>query len=288
MADLSASFNPALIATTSDAASSALALASTTSDAASSALAAASNVSSKVAARTDQSVKSAASPTFGGLTLTGNVIVPNGGTIGQAAGPLLTFDDTNNKLVITGCKIGLGTTVIDYDFAIVGAAASTAGITINAVTGYNSLISLGAGEAVSASIQFRNDLGDSLLFQENSNSTLMLRESNIGIGQLTFGTNATKTLALGTGVAPTTSPADCVQMYSADIVAGHTGMHFRNENNTIIKLYQQTHIADATTQDLAGTDTIDETKLESDLSGIVTTINAILAVLENNGLLASA
>ena len=44
----------------------------------------------------------------GTRALTGNLIVPDGGTIGQAAGPLLTFDDTNNYLEITGCKVGFG------------------------------------------------------------------------------------------------------------------------------------------------------------------------------------
>ena len=43
------------------------------------------------------------SPTFAGLT------IANGGTIGQAAGPLLNFDDTNNYLEITGCNVGIGT-----------------------------------------------------------------------------------------------------------------------------------------------------------------------------------
>jgi hypothetical protein len=51
---------------------------------------------------------------------------------------------------------------------------------------------------------------------------------------------------------------------------------------------QQSHIADATTQDLAGTDTVDETKLESDLSGIVSTINSILTTLETVGITAAA
>lgn len=37
-----------------------------------------------------------------------NIIMPDGSTIGQAAGPLLTFDDTNNFLEITGCKVGIG------------------------------------------------------------------------------------------------------------------------------------------------------------------------------------
>lgn len=63
---------------------------------------------------------------------------------------------------------------------------------------------------------------------------------NTGIGQTTFGTNATKTLALGNGVAPTTSPADAFQMYSADQIAGNAAAHFRTENGGIVKLYQET------------------------------------------------
>jgi len=43
-------------------------------------------------------------------TLTGNVILADGATVGQAAGPLLTFDDTHNYLEITGCNVGIGTT----------------------------------------------------------------------------------------------------------------------------------------------------------------------------------
>lgn len=48
-------------------------------------------------------------PLSGG-TMTGNIVMGNGGTIGQAAGPMLTFDDTNNYLEITGCNVGIGTT----------------------------------------------------------------------------------------------------------------------------------------------------------------------------------
>jgi len=46
--------------------------------------------------------------TLGTITTVGNITIANGGTIGQAAGPLLTFDDTNNYLEITGCKVGIG------------------------------------------------------------------------------------------------------------------------------------------------------------------------------------
>jgi len=36
--------------------------------------------------------------------------VADGGTVGQAAGPLLTFDDTNDLLEITGCNVLIGET----------------------------------------------------------------------------------------------------------------------------------------------------------------------------------
>jgi len=42
------------------------------------------------------------------LTMQGNIVIPDGGTIGQAAGPLLTFDDTSNYLEITGGNVGIG------------------------------------------------------------------------------------------------------------------------------------------------------------------------------------
>ena len=49
------------------------------------------------------------SPTFlGTVTLSSSTLIPDGGSLGQAAGPLLTFDDTNNYLEITGCTTGFG------------------------------------------------------------------------------------------------------------------------------------------------------------------------------------
>lgn len=94
---------------------------------------------------------------------------------------------------------------------------------------------------------------------------------NVGLGLATFGTSATKTIAVGTGVAPSAAPpANAFQMYSADIAAGEAAPHFQTEHGDVIKLYQQAHIADA-----------------SDAATAITQINAILVVLENTGLLAT-
>jgi len=57
--------------------------------------------------------------TLGTIATVGNITIANGGTIGQAAGPLLTFDDTNNYLGITGCNVGIGTLIPAYKLGIV-------------------------------------------------------------------------------------------------------------------------------------------------------------------------
>ena len=64
---------------------------------------------------------------------TPSIVMTDGGTIGQAAGPLLTFDDTNNYLGITGCNVGIGTTVPTAHLHLPAstAAANTASMKIN-------------------------------------------------------------------------------------------------------------------------------------------------------------
>jgi len=47
------------------------------------------------------------------------LIIADGGTIGQAAGPLLTFDDSGNTLKIDGCYVGIGVSP-SYVFQIKG------------------------------------------------------------------------------------------------------------------------------------------------------------------------
>jgi len=56
---------------------------------------------------------------------------------------------------------------------------------------------------------------------------------NVGIGTTTFGTSAAKVLAIGSGTAPTTSPANAVQLWSADLAggAGTAALHLRTEDD---------------------------------------------------------
>ena len=62
-----------------------------------------------------------ASPTFTGtVTMPASVVIPDGGTVGQSAGPLLTFDDTNNYLEVTGCNVGIGTSAPSQALDLIG------------------------------------------------------------------------------------------------------------------------------------------------------------------------
>jgi len=104
---------------------------------------------------------------------------------------------------------------------------------------------------------------------------------NIGITQTTFGTSATRTLAISTGTAPSTSPADCFQLYSADITAGNAAAHFRTENGAIIKVYQETTAVAAATPGGGGGTNITDTDT---FDGY--TIQQVVRALRNQGLLA--
>lgn len=53
---------------------------------------------------------------------------------------------------------------------------------------------------------------------------------NIGIGATSFGTSAAGVLAIASGTAPTTSPADMTQLWVQDTVAGQANLYTRNEN----------------------------------------------------------
>ena len=81
-----------------------------------------------------------------------------------------------------------------------------------------------------------NTAGKYAAIGDNSGLVLYALDGNIGLAQTTFGTNALKVFAQSTGTAPTTSPADCFQMFSKDVngVADKAGAHIRNENTGVL------------------------------------------------------
>ena len=56
---------------------------------------------------------------------------------------------------------------------------------------------------------------------------------NIGLGTTSFGTSSTNTFCIFTGTAPTTAPADTVQIYSTDLSAGNTIPSFYTEGTNV-------------------------------------------------------
>jgi len=66
------------------------------------------------------------------ISLPSDIVIPDGGTIGQSAGPLLTFDDTGNHLEISGCSVLIGDTLNSN---------MTKGLTINQISADDELFS---------------------------------------------------------------------------------------------------------------------------------------------------
>ncbi len=56
---------------------------------------------------------------------------------------------------------------------------------------------------------------------------------NLGLGTSTFGTSAAGVLSIANGTAPTTGPADTVQIFSVDRTAGNTIPAFRCEGSGV-------------------------------------------------------
>jgi len=195
----------------------------------------------------NQSLLTTDGPTFASITLA------DGGWVGQAAGPLLTFDDTNNYLEITGCRVGIGTATPGGALHVSQAANAIS--ILECVGDYFPFASLkrsgGSAKTNAEWIYYIDDGGGFRFYNATADKTPLFislgadnwalyidGNENVGISQTTFGTSAAKVLALATGTAPTTSPADAFQNYSADAagVAGHATPHWRSEAGGIFSI----------------------------------------------------
>jgi len=111
-----------------------------------------------------------------------------------------------------------------------------------------------------------------------------LQISNTGnflLSAASVGTSATRTIALTSGVAPGSSPADLAQLYVNDITAGNAAFHTRTENGAVVKLYQETTgVAAATFAANTGTAVNDASTFDG------YTLGHIVKALRNQGFLA--
>jgi hypothetical protein len=81
---------------------------------------------------------------------------------------------------------------------------------------------------------------------------LQMNRNNFCLGANTIATATTdrRVVYINNGVAPSSSVTDGFKLYSADITAGNAAPHFRTENGSIIKLYQQSSAGITTVADL--------------------------------------
>ncbi|MCX6792116.1 MAG: hypothetical protein NT149_03715, partial [Candidatus Gottesmanbacteria bacterium] len=89
-----------------------------------------------------------------GGTMSGDIVMGNGVAIGQAAGPLVEFDDTNNYLEIMGGNVGIGTTSPGYPLTI-NATSTDPATTVQGIYSTNA-ITLTANNAQTAVASFGN------------------------------------------------------------------------------------------------------------------------------------
>lgn len=117
------------------------------------------------------------------------------------------------------------------------------------ITGANSqtdMIVLGGGTGTGASAAQPTLINSFSVYLGNTERSLFVnKNSNVvlrSLQSLTSGTNfdasATNTITIHSGTTPTTNITDAFQQYSADITAGNAAPHFRTENGSVIKLYQ--------------------------------------------------
>jgi len=110
------------------------------------------------------------------------------------------------------------------------------------------LLGLGAGGLTLGANNASGDVGIYAGGNADANLVLHLNDDlNVGLGTTLFGTNAVKTFSMGIGTAPTTSPADVIQLYVKDRSgAGTSDLYVRNEEGNEYLLSQSAGGGDVT------------------------------------------
>lgn len=176
-----------------------------------------------------QDIHTGASPQFARLGIGTGSPLYHLSIVGGGTDTLLQFNDDDNdsggffiSVLASQCCLTGG---VSYDVALGGwIAKATEGEILSMYSGilvYYSDTSLTIDDSYTPTQRFIVD-----------------SSGNFGLGQEAFGTNAVKVFAIGNGTAPSSSSADCFQMYSADFAAGQACTHFRNEDGVIVKLNQ--------------------------------------------------
>ncbi len=210
----------------------------------------------------------------GSTTLAYSAIIADGRTTGYIG---FKTNDIERMRIFANGNVRIGSTFTDSGqlLQVEGTAIFTVASGVTSEIGLN--------QAGLGNWRLRNTATSALFHIVDPNSGLAVTidfNSNFGIRVSQFGTSATRTLAISTGTAPGSSPADCFQLYSADITAGNAAAHFRTENGAVVKIYQETTAVAAATRVGGGGTTITDT----DTFGGYT-LQQIAQALRNFGLL---
>ena len=175
----------------------------------------------------------------------------------QGGNPSVLVGYGNNST--NGGNIMIGRSNSGQGFLIIGAGNSangggnSSGIvcignsnSISAANGFPTLPMFLLGSNVT--IPNNSSVNNCVFLSAGSNSTapfVTIKNDNLLISSLTpwtsnFDNNSRGVFYTKNGTPPTTLAVDSIGFYSADIVAGNAAPHFRTENGSVIKLYQET------------------------------------------------
>jgi nitrogen fixation protein len=138
----------------------------------------------------------------------------------------------------TSIKIATGASLVANETACLKFSTTNAGTS----AGQDALIIRARSKGTTS-----GDQKCSAEFSLNRNGTNDLRasitsQSNLLLQSPTENTNDVGVIYIPNGTAPTDSITDGFKQYSADITTGNAAPHFRTENGSIIKLYQNTAV----------------------------------------------
>ena len=130
--------------------------------------------------------------------------ITNAGQVGIGAAPI-------SRLSVSADMAGLGS----QQFNVTGSNTNK-----RFRIGFDTTNDYGVLDALEAGVGYKN-----LVFNPVA--------GNVGIGATLFGTSASLALGLKTGTAPSTGPADTIQIYSTDLSAGNTILSLFTEGTPV-------------------------------------------------------